>query len=98
MSDSETYDLAIIGRGPRRSTGGDAIGPPALAAASMEQGHRAVCHASGTDPGLAFDLVPIGVYAIPELASVGLTEEQARLPDATGKGFRYLAGRARRTR
>jgi hypothetical protein len=44
----------------------------------MEQGRRPVCHAPGTDPGLALDFVPIGVYAIPEMVSGGLTEEQAR--------------------
>lgn len=57
---------------------GDVIGPPALAAASMEQGRRAVCHALGADPGHPFELVPIGIYAIPEMSSVGLSEEQAR--------------------
>jgi len=57
---------------------GDVIGPPALAASSMEQGRRAVCHALGLDPGNPFEIVPIGIYSVPEMASVGLTEEQAR--------------------
>jgi len=57
---------------------GDVIGPPALASTSMEQGRRAVCHALGRDPGLAFAVVPIGIYAVPEIASVGLTEAQVR--------------------
>jgi len=57
---------------------GDVIGPPSLAAASMEQGRRAVCHALGLAPGHPFELVPIGIYAIPEMASVGLSEQQAR--------------------
>ncbi|MEZ5278053.1 MAG: Si-specific NAD(P)(+) transhydrogenase [Opitutaceae bacterium] len=55
---------------------GDVIGPPALGSTSMEQGRRAVCHALGIDPGAPFDLVPIGIYAVPELSSVGLTEAQ----------------------
>jgi len=57
---------------------GDVIGPPSLASVSMEQGRRAICHALGTDPGSKFELVPIGIYAVPELSSVGLSEEAAR--------------------
>lgn len=57
---------------------GDVIGPPALGSTSMEQGRRAVCHALGISPGSPFELVPIGIYAVPELASVGLTEAQVR--------------------
>ena len=57
---------------------GDVIGPPALASSSMEQGRRAVCHALDRDPGQPFEFVPMGIYAVPELASVGLTEEQAQ--------------------
>lgn len=56
---------------------GDVIGPPALAASSMEQGRRAVRHALSLDPGPAPELTPIGVYTIPEMASVGITEEEA---------------------
>jgi NAD(P) transhydrogenase len=57
---------------------GDVIGPPSLAATAMEQGRRAACHMLGLPlPGSA-ELVPAGVYAIPELATVGLTEAQAR--------------------
>jgi NAD(P) transhydrogenase len=57
---------------------GDVIGPPALATSSLEQGRRAICHALGLAPGNPFELVPIGIYAVPEMACVGLTEEQAR--------------------
>ncbi len=57
---------------------GDVIGPPSLASCSMEQGRRAMCAAFDIDPGHPFELVPIGIYAVPELASVGLDEHQAR--------------------
>ena len=57
---------------------GDVIGPPALASTSMEQGRRAVCHALGLDLGRQGDLAPIGIYTIPELGSVGMTEQQVR--------------------
>ncbi|HET9988549.1 MAG TPA: NAD(P)(+) transhydrogenase, partial [Kofleriaceae bacterium] len=57
---------------------GDVIGPPSLAATAMEQGRRAACHALGIKLPPSAELVPAGVYAIPELAMVGLTEAQAR--------------------
>ena len=56
---------------------GDMIGPPALASCAMEQGRRAVCHALGLDPGGSADRIPLGIYTIPEMASIGLTEEEA---------------------
>jgi len=56
---------------------GDVIGPPALASSSMEQGRRAVCHALGLEPGHPPELSPIGIYTIPEIATVGLDEGEA---------------------
>ncbi|MCA9631528.1 MAG: Si-specific NAD(P)(+) transhydrogenase [Myxococcales bacterium] len=57
---------------------GDAVGPPALASASMEQGRRAACHALGLAFPHETDHIPVGVFTIPELASVGETEVSAR--------------------
>ncbi len=57
---------------------GDVIGPPSLASASMEQGRRASCAALGIDLGEMSDLIPVGIYAIPELSTVGLSELQVR--------------------
>lgn len=57
---------------------GDVVGPPSLASASMEQGRRAACSIAGLPVGDSGDFIPSGIYAIPELASVGLTEAQAR--------------------
>jgi len=56
---------------------GDVIGPPSLAATAMEQGRRAACHALGLPPGSAAEMIPIGIYTIPEMASVGLSEDDA---------------------
>jgi NAD(P) transhydrogenase len=57
---------------------GDVIGEPALASVSMEQGRVAVCHALGIPFKAEVDpLAPLGVYTIPEVAMVGLTEEAA---------------------
>jgi NAD(P) transhydrogenase len=55
---------------------GDVIGPPSLASCSMEQGRRAVCHALGLDPGMSPETIPMGIFTIPEMASVGLSESE----------------------
>jgi len=57
---------------------GDIIGPPALASCAMEQGRRAMRHALGLDVGHSPELIPMGIYTIPEMASVGLNEAEAR--------------------
>src|SRR5581483_3590212 len=62
---------------PHIYAAGDVIGPPALAATSMEQGRRAVCHAFGIPPGHPPELSPIGIYTIPEIASVGIDQSEA---------------------
>ena len=56
---------------------GDVIGPPSLAATAMEQGRRAARHALGLGPGISTEGSPIGIYTIPEMASVGLGAEEA---------------------
>ncbi|GJL55704.1 MAG: NAD(P)(+) transhydrogenase [Nitrospirales bacterium] len=56
---------------------GDVIGPPSLASCSMEQGRRAVCHALGLDSGVNPENIPMGIYTIPEMSSVGLSEQEA---------------------
>lgn len=56
---------------------GDVIGFPALATTSMEQGRRAMCYALGLPVSDTDAPMPIGIYTIPALASVGMTEEEA---------------------
>ncbi len=55
---------------------GDVIGGLALAATSMEQGRLAAAHAFGEADAAMNTLVPIGIYAIPEIAYIGRTEEE----------------------
>ena len=55
---------------------GDVIGWPALAATSMEQGRVASAHAFGDDGASMSEVLPIGIYTIPEISYVGRTEEQ----------------------
>jgi NAD(P) transhydrogenase len=70
---------------------GDVTGPPALASVSMEQGRVAICHAFHIALRDSVDSAPpFGVYSIPEVAMVGLTEDAAR---AAGESF--AVGRAR---
>ena len=59
---------------------GDVVGP-ALASTAMQQGRAAACHACGLLFGVAVDqTASSAVYGLPEVAGVGLTEEQARRP------------------
>jgi NAD(P) transhydrogenase len=44
----------------------------------MEQGRRAVCHALGLETGVAPENIPMGIYTIPEMSSVGLSEQEAK--------------------
>lgn len=57
---------------------GDIIGSPSLASASMEQGRRASCNALGIATGSMSKTIPTGIYSIPELSAVGLSEREAR--------------------
>lgn len=55
---------------------GDVIGFPALASTSMEQGRLASCHMFGRPGKMPPNLIPYGIYTIPEISMVGQTEEQ----------------------
>ena len=56
---------------------GDVIGFPALAATSMEQGRLAAYSACGEEVHtLRAELMPIGIYTIPEISYVGKTEDE----------------------
>jgi NAD(P) transhydrogenase len=68
---------------------GDAIGPPALACAAADQGRRAALVALGLPPPALTSLVPSGVYTIPEIACVGLTQTEA-----AAKNIDIIVGRA----
>ncbi len=72
---------------------GDVIGFPALASTSMEQGRVAVAHMFQTQdlenlPGY----FPYGIYTVPEVSMVGITEDEA-----IKKNINHLIGKARYT-
>ena len=54
---------------------GDVIGFPALASTSMLQGRLAACHAFGLPCEAKTQLLPYGIYTIPEISMVGPTEQ-----------------------
>lgn len=69
---------------------GDVIGWPALVSTAMEQGRIAVCHAfRHTYKKQLASILPVGIYTVPEISTVGLTEEQAR-----DLGIDFEVGRA----
>ena len=69
---------------------GDVIGFPALASTSMEQARVAVCHAFGFSyKRQVSELLPYGIYTIPEVSCVGLSEE-----DAKARGIDVVVGKA----
>ena len=62
---------------PNIYAAGDVIGFPSLAATSMEQGRLAALHAfDGLEQEPETHLLPTGIYTIPEISTVGSTEEQ----------------------
>jgi NAD(P) transhydrogenase len=85
-----TVDAHYRSSAPTIFAAGDIIGFPALASTAMEQARVAMCH--------AFDLryktemsavLPYGVWTVPEVATVGLGEDEARR-----QGIRAEIGKA----
>jgi NAD(P) transhydrogenase len=75
---------------PHISAAGDVIGFPALASTSMQQARLAVRHACGADLRVRpSNLLPTGVYTIPEVSMAGDTEESL-----LRQGVDYIVGRA----
>ncbi|MEP4703674.1 MAG: FAD-dependent oxidoreductase, partial [Hyphomicrobiales bacterium] len=55
---------------------GDVIGFPSLASTSMEQGRIAMCHAFDQKGHAPPEYFPYGIYSVPEISTVGMTEEE----------------------
>jgi NAD(P) transhydrogenase len=75
---------------PHIYASGDAIGFPSLASTSMEQGRIAACHAFGIPMPPAPEFFPYGIYSVPEISTIGMTEEEVRT-----RGIPYECGIAR---
>jgi len=63
---------------PHIYAAGDVIGFPSLASTSMEQGRVAACHAFGLAPPPPPEFFPYGIYSVPEMSTVGMSEEEVR--------------------
>ncbi len=84
--DPKTFQTNV----PHIYAAGDVIGFPSLASTSMEQGRIAACHAFGAPMPPAPDYFPYGIYAVPEISTVGLTEQEVK-----DRGIAYECGIAR---
>lgn len=79
---------------PNIYAAGDVIGFPALASTSMEQGRVAACHAFEVSPPPPPETFPYGIYAVPEISTVGQSEEEVR---ASGEPYECGIARFRET-
>ena len=84
--DPDTFQTEV----PHIYAAGDVIGFPSLASTSMEQGRLAACHAFGLPMPAAPQFFPYGIYAVPEISTVGMSEEEVR-----DKNIAYECGIAR---
>ncbi len=74
LADSNSFQTHV----PHIYAAGDVIGFPSLASTSLEQGRLAVFHAFDNDAFAyqAPEYFPYGIYSVPELSTVGMTEEE----------------------
>jgi NAD(P) transhydrogenase len=72
--DKATFQTAV----PHIYAAGDVIGFPSLASTSMEQGRIAACHAFDQPAQAAPEFFPYGIYSVPEISTIGMTEEEVR--------------------
>lgn len=84
--DPKTFQTSV----PHIYAAGDVIGFPSLASTSMEQGRIAACHAFGLPIPPAPHYFPYGIYAVPEISTVGMSEQEVR-----EKNINYECGIAR---
>lgn len=61
---------------PHIYAAGDVIGFPSLASTSMEQGRIVAFHAFSEEAFDAPEYFPYGIYAVPEISTVGMSEQE----------------------
>jgi len=82
----ETFQTSV----PNIYAAGDVVGFPSLASTSMEQGRIAARVAIGAVAKEPPKYFPYGIYAVPEISTCGLTEEEMK-----ERGIPYECGIAR---
>ena len=84
---NEQYQTSV----PNIYAAGDVIGFPALASTSVEQARVAMVQAFGKDhEERVSPVLPLAVYAVPELSMVGMTEDECKtknVPYIVGRGY-----------
>lgn len=70
----KTYQTDV----PHIYAAGDVIGHPSLASTSMQQGRVAACHALEIPTLPESPWFPYGVYSVPEMSTVGMSEEEVQ--------------------
>jgi NAD(P) transhydrogenase len=70
----ETFQTEV----PNIYAAGDVVGFPSLASTAMEQGRIAARHAAGVGTSEPPQYFPYGIYAVPEISTCGLTEEEVK--------------------
>jgi NAD(P) transhydrogenase len=70
----ETFQTDV----PNIYAAGDVVGFPSLASTGMEQGRIAARHAVGAPTSEPPQFFPYGIYAVPEISTCGLTEEEVK--------------------
>jgi NAD(P) transhydrogenase len=83
---NELYQTSI----PHIYAVGDVIGWPSLAATSIVQGRLAALNALKLRVESFPKVFPFGIYTIPEISFVGITEEEAQV-----RGYKTVVGRCR---
>ncbi|MFA9388616.1 MAG: Si-specific NAD(P)(+) transhydrogenase [Prolixibacteraceae bacterium] len=86
ISVNESFQTKI----PHIYAAGDVVGFPALASSSMEQGRLAACRMFGAPAEYSPQLLPYGIYTIPEISMVGKTEQEL-----LAQGIPYRVGKAK---
>lgn len=96
LSVNESYQTAL----PNIYAAGDVIGWPSLASAAYDQGRSAAAHLCNNEDWHFVNEVPTGIYTIPEISSLGRTEEELTaeaVPYEVGKAFFSRLARAQIT-
>ncbi|KEI72120.1 Si-specific NAD(P)(+) transhydrogenase [Endozoicomonas elysicola] len=96
LSVNESYQTAL----PHIYAAGDVIGWPSLASAAYDQGRSASAHLCNSEDWHFVNEVPTGIYTIPEISSLGRTEEELTaeaVPYEVGKAFFSRLARAQIT-
>ncbi len=75
--DQETYQTEL----PHIYAAGDVIGFPSLASTSLQQGRVAACHALKTPSLPQSPWFPYGIFSVPEMSTVGMSEEEVQKRD-----------------